>query len=530
MTRTSKLASIAGLVDARAAESVAEGDPGMAVAVLHRGDVVHARGYGLADLTHGLPVTVDTPFHIASLSKHMTGFAVHLLAASGRLELDRDLREALPAMAGYPEAFTARQALHHTSGLRDFWSLLLAAGWRMDDAISQQDVLAVLARQRSCNSAPGESYTYSNSGYALLGELVSVTSGTSLREFSAEQLFGPLGMSRTDVVDVVGQVVPGSARSYRRAEEGWREAVMSLATTGGTGVRTTISDLVRWDANLTSGSIGGEAVLTAMHTVPRQSTVDHPPYASGLLVDRHRGRRRVHHAGGDAGFTAVLYRYPDDELSVAVLCNNAELSAPAFGHEIAGACLDRLGVPPEAETSRSGDAPSGSFVNTTSGLTFTFEKDRSSEPATTGTVVHGPFGSHRLQAAETGWVSGPIRVRVVGSDGASRLVVSSWGETALELVAARSAGRRRRPAAGSYWSSELETLYELSMDGRELVLTSRRQEVRLAPSPIGWSGHWPDPLYPVGVAVRCSRPTHGRGGVEMSFPRSRGIRFEAQAR
>src|SRR5262249_10778143 len=128
--------------------------PGCALAVARGGRQLYSRGYGMADLEHSVPITPATVFHVASVSKQFTAMAVYLLAQEGKLSLDDDARRYLPELHPFAAPITLGQLVHHTSGLRDQWGLLGLAGWRMDDVITEQDILDLVWRQQGLITQP----------------------------------------------------------------------------------------------------------------------------------------------------------------------------------------------------------------------------------------------------------------------------------------------------------------------------------------------------------------------------------------
>ena len=172
--------------------------PGCALGVGQGGVPVYARGYGMSDLQHGVPITPQSIFHVASVSKQFTAFAVGLLAQDGKISLDDDVRKYIPELPVYGKTITIRHLIYHTSGIRDQWELLGMAGWRYpDDLFTQEDVLDIVVRQKALNFSPGDEYVYSNSGYSLLAMIVQRVSGKTLREFANQRIFQPLGMTST---------------------------------------------------------------------------------------------------------------------------------------------------------------------------------------------------------------------------------------------------------------------------------------------------------------------------------------------
>ncbi|MCB0837049.1 MAG: serine hydrolase, partial [Bacteroidetes bacterium] len=171
--------------------------PGGAVAVAKDGKIVFSKGYGMANLEYHIPNEPATVFHIASVSKQFTTFAILLLEKDGKLSLDDDIRKYLPEIPDFGTKITLRHLAHHTSGLRDQWNLLALAGWRLDDVITLDHVMALMSRQKDLNFEPGEEYLYCNSGFTLLAEIVSRVSGKSFAEFTRERIFTPLKMNNT---------------------------------------------------------------------------------------------------------------------------------------------------------------------------------------------------------------------------------------------------------------------------------------------------------------------------------------------
>jgi CubicO group peptidase (beta-lactamase class C family) len=263
--------------------------PGAAIAIIKDGKIIYSRGYGMANLEYDIPNTPATVFHIASVSKQFTAFAIYLLERENKLSLDDDVRRYLPELHDFGKAITIRQLLHHTSGLRDQWNLLALAGWRLEDVITQQDVLGLIWRQKELNFAPGEQMLYSNTGYTLLGLIVERVSGTSLSKFTQERIFQPLGMTHTHFQDDYGSLVKNRAYSYYTQEGGYKYIALSYSTVGPTSLFTTVEDLARWDQNFYDGRVGGEMVLDKMQAKGQLNNGRDINYASGLVIDEYRG-------------------------------------------------------------------------------------------------------------------------------------------------------------------------------------------------------------------------------------------------
>lgn len=313
--------------------------PGCAVGVMRDGELVYARGVGLANLEHRVPITPRTVFHVASVSKQFTAHAAALLAAEGRLDLDADVRGVLPELPDFGATITAKHLVYHAAGLRDQWDLLVLAGWRMEDVITRDDVLELMAAQRALNFPPGSGYLYCNTGYTLLALMVERIAGQPFDAYCTERLFAPLGMEHSLFLADHHRIVPDRAESYRRAGAGWQRAPLAYSVAGATSLHTTIEDLARWETGLAAQAIGGAetaAILEEQLVLP--NGVVHP-YGFGLFHGIRHGRPMQNHAGGDAGFRSFLLRFPEERLSVAVLAN-APMDTGRVAYALADAWLE----------------------------------------------------------------------------------------------------------------------------------------------------------------------------------------------
>ena len=317
-------------------EFAVAGSPGCTVAVYQDGKTVLSRAYGMANLDHDVRLTPSSVFHVASVSKQFTAAAILLLAQDGKLTLDDDIRKHVPELPDFGKKITIRHLIHHTSGIRDQWSLLGFAGWRYSrDLITDDDVLALLSRQRELNFTPGERHLYSNSGYTLLAVIVSRVSGKSFREFTEERIFKPLGMANTHFRDDFAEIVKNQAYGYTRQSGTFKLSVTNFDTAGATSLLTTAEDLARWDANFQNPLVGGTAFVAAMEARGRLNDGRDIDYASGIAHGTHRGLKTISHGGADAGYRSALQRYPEQRFGVATLCNLAQTNPGQLAQRVA---------------------------------------------------------------------------------------------------------------------------------------------------------------------------------------------------
>lgn len=321
--------------------------PGCAVGVALGGSTVLSTAYGMADLEHTVPNRSATIFEAGSVSKQVTAGAIVLLALDGALSLDDDIRRYVPEVPDYGQTITIRHLLNHTSGLRDWGSVAAISGWgRGERTHSHSHVLEILSRQSALNYPPGDAYSYTNSGYNLLAVIVDRVSGMPFAEFSRARIFEPLGMTDTQWRDDYRRLVPGRATAYARRDDGFVIDRPIEHVHGNGGLLTTVGDLLRWDRALASGEVGGAEFVRLMHEqgVLNDGTVI--SYASGIQIGSRRGVRQVSHTGATSGYRAFLGRYPDQDLTVAVLCNVGAVNPGGVGGAVVDVFLDRLGVPP----------------------------------------------------------------------------------------------------------------------------------------------------------------------------------------
>ena len=318
----------------------ATGSPGCALGIVRDGRLVYAQGYGLAGIELGVPITPATVFDIGSVSKQFTAMSVVLLAQDGRLSLDDEIQKFVPRVPRYSRPITLRHLLHHTSGLRDYIDVLSMSGIQEEAVTGDREALEAIARQQLPNFAAGDEYRYSNSGYFLLSLVVQRVSGKSLRDFAAERIFGPLGMTHTQFVNRHDQIIPDKAGSYATGRgAGFRLALANWEQTGDGAVNTTLEDLARWDQNFYTGTVGGAVAIRELETPGLLNDGKPITYALGLVVGRRRGLRKVSHGGAWAGFRAHMARYPEVRTSIVCLCNLANAGPEPLSNRVADIVL-----------------------------------------------------------------------------------------------------------------------------------------------------------------------------------------------
>ncbi|HYC53122.1 MAG TPA: serine hydrolase domain-containing protein [Gemmatimonadaceae bacterium] len=327
------------------------GTPGCALGVYRDGRLLYSRGYGLASIADGTPISAKTIFDIGSTSKQFTAASIILLAQQGKLSFDDDVRRFIPELPQYQKPVTIRHLLHHTSGIRDYIGLLTLGGADIAGRTTAKDALDAIVRQKALNFEPGAEHLYSNSGYFLLSQIVERASGKSLRAFADEQIFRPLGMTSTHFRDDHSIPLPGLALAYAPGPSGWDVDMSKWEQTGDGAIFTTVEDLLRWDNNFYDPKVGGAKLLEELHRTGTLTSGASLTYAAGLMVNDFRGLRSVSHGGSWGGYRAELVRFPDEKLSVATLCNAANSAPGNLARSVASIYLaDKLAPIAQAST------------------------------------------------------------------------------------------------------------------------------------------------------------------------------------
>jgi CubicO group peptidase (beta-lactamase class C family) len=316
--------------------------PGVAMGIIHDGEIIYARGYGMANLEQNVPNTPETVFRIGSTSKQFTAACIAILSLQGKLSLDDDIRKYLPELPAYGEPITVRHLVHHTSGIRDYLGLAYLSGKSDDDFYTPEETVEMIARQKGLNFTPGDEHLYSNSGYFLLGVIVSRVSGKSLNEFAQEHIFKPLGMKNTHYHDDYQKIVKKRADGHIKTENGFKILNTTLNHVGDGGVFTTVEDLYLWDQAFYNNKLGKE-LMDLLHQTGELNDGEKLEYAFGLNVGQYRGLKLVAHGGAFVGFRADLIRFPDEKFTVVCLANLAGINPTKLCQQVADIYLaDKL--------------------------------------------------------------------------------------------------------------------------------------------------------------------------------------------
>jgi len=535
--------SLVQRVDGVFADYAKPGSPGCAVAVIRNGSIVFEKGYGLASLEHNLPIQPRrTVFDIGSTSKQFTAASILLLVQDGKLSLDDDIREVLPEIPDYGQPITVGHLLHHTSGLRDYITLMMLGNIKFEDHTTDVQALAAIARQQAVDFPPGTEHGYSNTGYFLLAQIVQRISGKPLREFALERIFTPLGMRDTRILDNHKLVIANRATAYEALPDGGFGLQMSdWEQTGDGAVQTTVADLAKWDQNFYSAKVGGTWLLEQLQTRGQLNSGKSIDYARGLLVNEYRGLPAVSHGGSWAGYRAELMRLPQQKFSVAVLCNVDSSDPSDLARKVTDVYLaDELNAPTVALGAATGAATASSteraivvpnperfaglYWSRNSGIVRRIEMRegkllyvRSADNTSELAALDGD----RLQMLA---VPTQAELKFVGGASAGRTMQLTTGAGELtefeEVQPFAPTADALAAYTGSYYSAELATRWQLVIkDGQITVLQQRDPDLALAPA-------FADAFLATGILMRFQRDSaHRIIGFAVDAGRARDLKF-----
>lgn len=339
------------------------GMPGLALVVVGDGRVLLDRHCGEANLEHGVPIGAGTVFDSASVAKQFMGAAMAMLVREGRVGLDDEVRRYVPEMPDFGEPITIRHLLHHTSGLRDWPAMFRLGGMDLREPVDMTTVMELVGRARELNFQPGDRYSYSNTGYNLLALILERITGQSLRAWTEERMFRPLGMGSTHFGEDPAETMANRADGYGPAGEGrFRRVPGPLAARGSSSLHTTIGDLGRWLVEMETGSVLGRATIELMEQPGRTRGGGRVDYGFGLGLDRHRGRAVVVHTGSWAGYRSITWRIPERRFGLGILANVTTVDTTSLARRLTDLFLGTDETVPEVRAAVS-EPPPGVIVD-----------------------------------------------------------------------------------------------------------------------------------------------------------------------
>jgi CubicO group peptidase (beta-lactamase class C family) len=457
--------------------------PGCSIGVVQDGELVLERHYGSADIEHAVPISSDTLYDIASISKQFTAACVVRLDQAGTISIEDDVRKYVPELHDF--GLRLSHLVHHTSGLRDYLSLTSLMGVRDGTPFTVDDFLDLVGRQRNLNFRPGEKYTYCNTGYVLLSIVVSRAGGRAFPDFARTEVLEPAGMTRSLFRLDHTAVIPGLCRFYRRSGDAWVKAEHADDVAGDGGLISGLHDLVAWD-----GYLRREPGFTALMERVGTPEDGKEKYAYGLSIGEYRQRRMVSHGGALSGFRGEFMRLPEEGLTVIVLGNVGGFNADGLARQVTDLVLGNVAsqakaapAPADEGAASPDEELTGLFLDPEAGLTVDVELGENGPVAKIQTLVlplrrlHGNrfVTEHEVYNLE-------LEFEPAG-DEPKRWKLYLAGEvlyTLAEVTPVELDDAQLAAYAGAYHSDELGSRFEVSVDdGRLLVRRATPDKVAL---------------------------------------------------
>ena len=458
--------------------------PGGQVYAEHRGKQVFGGCFGYSDIEHNVKVDDSTIFHVASVSKQFTCMSAMILHERKLLDIDNDIREYIPDLIRFSEPVTIRDMMNNASGIRDQWELSILSGVRMQENITQNDVLSLISRQKSLNFPPRSKYLYSNSNFTLVSEIVKRVSGMPLNIFAGENIFKPLGMTRTFYRERYDQIIPNRAMSYVDCCDGtWLWKPLNFSNEGATSLHTTAPDLLKWLKTFRNPAICSGDTLAAMLTVPKlTSSAATTTYACGVdtgsIASGECIRRTIAHEGADQGYRAIVLTIPEDELDIAI-CSNVEnvlMAEAAFkmAHIILNpdTALAEPGLNQRIFTQVARD------VSDSTGKYHINEWNETADVTEDNGVCRLIMGDKKAAlklSSGNCYAVGDTGMKLYLHD--DKLFISAGGEvdlTLAKLTAPHFSEFDLEHVPGMYWSDEVESYFEIVNESGTLMMRHKR--------------------------------------------------------
>lgn len=461
--------------------------PGCVVGVVRNDSLIFSKAYGMANLEYAIPNSVQTVYHLASVSKQFTAYAIILLKQQGKLDLDDDIRKYLAWFPQFKQKITIRNLLNHTSGIRDQWQLLGISGTRIDDVITQEHIIKILSKQQALNFTPGEKFMYSNSGYTLLAEIVKAVSGQSLRKFTDSAIFKPLKMTQTHFHDDYTEIENNRAYSYDRKDNTrFSNNILSYSAVGPTSLFSNITDLAKWVINFYDIKVGNEQSILQLTQKAKLNDGSEIGYASGILSERYKGWKQFSHNGADAGFRTSVTIFPELKTGIIVLSNLSEINAQEKATQIADVLIpDKGGVTKPPEKTRDVKIPAAElpFLKAQSGNYFSDEMNMVTSLALKNDNLYLRIGTNdNLMVREsehtyTMFYAPQIKLIFDQKRDTSNVILNISNDTLhftkipSQLIAD---DKSMLEYTGTYYNTELDCSYNITIKDHQLYLTNSK--------------------------------------------------------
>jgi len=450
--------------------------PGLVVGIVHKGELIFGKGYGLANLSYAIPNDSKLVYNLGSVSKQFLGYAFAMLHVKGVLNIDDPVSKHLENWPEFDKKVTLRHLLSHTSGYREAYTMSELAGRIIGvDRLSREECLTVVRKQPQLEFIPGSHWTYNSTAWVILAEVLEKVTGQPADEWVEKNMLRPLDMKDTQIESYVGEVIHNTAESYSyEKEKGYLNEESNRAIFGAAEVYSSIDDLVKWITNFRTATVGGKAVNELFFDPFILNNGSNSEYALGIQNGSYRGLKRYRHTGGHEAFITQLSYYPDQDLGIITISN--------FG---------RTGWVP---TTQMADILLQEYFPTEAEIeTPNFEIKKKELKQLEGLYIASTFNStrHLKIAKDTLTIDGRTKLIPLSEntfqvkDGTEQFQftnLTTTGETTLstsknemytKVEAWKPTAENLLAFEGDYWSDELETVYHLIVKDGKLTIQHR---------------------------------------------------------
>ncbi|MEI7583369.1 serine hydrolase domain-containing protein [Runella sp.] len=459
--------------------------PGCQLGISRNGQVIFSRAWGMGDLEHNIPLSNASIIEAGSVSKQFTAAAILLLEQQGKLSVNDDVRKYVPELPDYGTPILLRQMMRHTSGLKDWGSVMDIAGWpRSTKTYSNDDALLVISRQKTLNHTPGAEYIYSNSNYNLFAIIVERMSGMSLAEFTRIHIFEPAGMKHTEWRNNFKKIVPNRAMAYDKSGDTYLTEMPNEYVYGNGGLLTTVEDLLKWNDYYLTGKFGNPSLLAKQLTMYPFNNGQMNPYGAGLVINSVRGWKSISHTGATASYRASLEYFPELGLSIAWLSNSSEFDgSPSIANDVRNLLVKNKIVADK----KSDPAPFNVSNKKLTGYTGWYKDIRNGSSfrlLVQDEKLTSSTGGHLIPVAENTFMWRNNRVEIHPGKPSKLSLITPQDTTFFVAAEVPNLDEKAmNDYLGDYWSEEAEAKFSVRIkDGKLILYRAPKTEMTLTPT------------------------------------------------
>lgn len=470
-------AEIESKIDAMVSAGISDATPGVVVGVVSKGELIFSKGYGLANLSYGIPNDPKKVYNIGSVSKQFLGYAFAMLHVKGDLNIDDPVAKYLDDWPVFEHKVTLRNLLTHTSGYREAYTMSELAGRSVGvDRLSRAECLEVVKKQPKLEFVPGSRWTYNSTAWVILAEVLEKVTGEPADKWVESNILSPLGMSDTQIETFVGEVITNAAESYAYNNElGFVNQESNRAIFGAAEVYTSIEDMARWINNFRTAELGGKAVQELFFDPFILTNGNNSEYALGIGNSSYRGLKRYRHTGGHEAFITFLSYYPQHDLGIVTISNYggrgvvqteniAELFLEEFMESENDAETAQVEINSDNLENLKGLYLASTFndilkLSYSEGSLLIDGNNKMTPISKDNFSVDGWNSQVKIEESANGIVA----LTILNRNKSRYKKVENWTPESAELT----------PFEGDYWSDELETLYHLTIDNGQLAVNHR---------------------------------------------------------